>query len=48
MKTDRRGPYRVYYMNEWVATFDDRDEALKYVHDNTNVNDYEILDRSDD
>jgi len=43
--------YRVYYLNNKVATFRERDTALDYVVAQVNTGkafgDYEILDNSD-
>lgn len=44
--------YRVYYMNQFWAEFDTRDEAVEWMMRDANnrslsLDDYEILDRSD-
>ncbi len=46
------GPYKVYYMNNYITEFAIRDTALKFIMTDANQNsraigDYEILDRSD-
>lgn len=47
-----RSPYRVYYMNNLVATLDDREKALAFVNARVSqgqpFGDFEILDASDE
>lgn len=39
--------YHVFYLNNFVKSFRNRDDAIKFVHSKPDLHDYEILDRSD-
>ena len=46
------GPYRVFYMNQFLTAFPERDDALEFILSDSNRNrrawgDYEIRDSSD-
>jgi|LakMenEpi03Aug12_release.lakeMendotaPanAssembly.Ray.scaffolds.fasta_scaffold6111988_2 hypothetical protein len=47
-----RAPYRVYYLNNLIATYGDREAALDYVNacamTGKAFGDFEILDASDE